>query len=117
MFNCCIISGHVLEEPDCEVEDNELLVTFKLSLWMDQRRAGWIRVFCYSNLAEKACKSLNVGTRVFVTGLISAIYWHAENGVSFDEDVLLALELELLEPMGQIIPEICSGDDHGLTLR
>jgi single-stranded DNA-binding protein len=107
MFNCCIISGHVLKEPECEVEDNELLVTFKLSLWMDQRRAGWIRVFCYSNLAEKACKSLNVGTRVFVTGLISAIYWHAENDVRFDEDVLLALELELLEPMGKTV----SGDD------
>ena len=107
MFNCCIISGHVLKEPECEVEDNELLVTFKLSLWMDQRRAGWIRVFCCSDLAEKACKSLNIGTRVFVTGLISAIYWHAENGVRFDEGVLLALELELLEPMGKTV----SGDD------
>jgi single-stranded DNA-binding protein len=117
MFNCCIISGHVLEEPQCEVEDNELLVTFKLALWKDQRRAGWIRVFCYYNLAEKACKSLSIGTRVFVAGLISAIFWHAENGVRFDEDVLLALELELLEPMSQIILEESFGDDHGFPLR
>jgi single-stranded DNA-binding protein len=98
MCNFCVVSGHVLQEPEFRVlEEEEPVSTFTLSLWIEWERTGWIRVVCLGPLVRVALETLKIGSRVVVSGFMERRLWQTNDGIQHEEDQLTALELDLVK--------------------
>ncbi len=96
MFNICILSGKVCNEPEVEFFEYSANTTFELAIWIGPEEAGQIKVSCYKGLAVAAAKSIHKGDRVAVMGCVSGHLDKEGRETGPHEHELLALDLELI---------------------
>ncbi len=83
MVNFCALSGEVLTEPEVYFvgEDNKTPVTsFKMELWVDGTRFGWIDVVCSEGVAAVAAKYVHLGKKLLVMGFLTRAYEKTAEG-------------------------------------
>ena len=81
MFNYCVISGWVLNEPNLRYYGKDLAIAdFKIAFWLVNHQGGTITVLCYDELAIHAIRYVKKTETVMVCGYISGDKWQSRDG-------------------------------------
>ena len=100
MFNLCFICGEVFSEPELrftEGQPDSHIASFSMdtSLWWKSH--GWIRIYCYQELAALAAEKLHKGTRVLVVGPLVRLSLKIAENIWWSEPAVVAHALEVIE--------------------
>jgi single-strand DNA-binding protein len=100
MLNHVILSGNLGHDPEVrffgEANDQQL-TTFSLAFRGSRNKTGWIRVVCFSRLAEVAERYLHQGARVAVVGVLEQQQWEGADGQQRNGFQLIAKSLEFIK--------------------
>lgn len=111
MLNQCVLTGNLGGDPEISFygEGNQIS-SFNLAFTASKKKTGWIRITCFSKLAEIAEKYLHKGARIAVVGSLDYKKWEDE-GVQKSSFQLIANSIEFIKTDGRGFEEGKQPDD------
>ncbi len=102
MLNQTILTGNLGQDPEVFYSsEGNPVASFSLAFKSSKKKTGWIKVVCFSRLAEVTEKHLHKGARVGVSGRLDQNTWENEEGVMRSSFQLLANSLEFIKTDGR----------------
>jgi single-strand DNA-binding protein len=104
MLNQCFIFANLGEDPRTFYNAEGLAVTsFNVAFQTSHRKKdpNWIRVTCFSKLAEVAAQYLHRGARVCICGALDQNKWTTENGETRNTFQILAHDIQFIKTDGR----------------
>ena len=81
MLNQCILTGNLGHDPEVFFSsEGKPVASFSLAFRISKTKTGWIKVICFSRLAEVVEKYLHKGARIGVIGTLDYSRWETEQG-------------------------------------
>ena len=97
MANFCTLTGNLGADPEIFYSsEGEPVATFNLAFRSSKKKTGWIKITCFSRLAEIAEKHLHKGARIAVVGTLDQQTWETQEGVKKNSFQILANSLEFI---------------------
>jgi len=98
MLNQTILTGNLGADPEVFYSsEGNPVASFSLAFKSSKKKTGWIKVVCFSRLAEVAEKYLHKGARIALIGTLDQQKWENEEGVMRSSFQLLANSLEFIK--------------------
>ena len=102
MLNQTILTGNLGQDPEVFYSsEGNPVASFSLAFKSSKKKTGWIKVVCFSRLAEVTEKHLHKGARIAVIGTLDQQKWENEEGVMKSSFQLLANSLEFIKTDGR----------------
>ena len=102
MLNQTILTGNLGQDPEVFYSsEGNPVASFSLAFKSSKKKTGWIKVVCFSRLAEVTEKHLHKGARIGVIGTLDQQIWENEEGVMKSSFQLLANSLEFIKTDGR----------------
>src|SRR5258708_4869148 len=98
-FNQCTFIGNLGKEPKLEVaKEGAPLTKFSLAVWQGKNiETMWLNVVCWNELAEKAERELDKGSKVFVQGRLQMKSYTDKQGIKRQSLDLVATTVQPLD--------------------
>ena len=97
MLNLCVITGNLGQNPvKSYSSEGNSVANFNLAFKSGKDKTSWIRVSCFSKLAETAEKYLHKGAKITVIGALSEEKWD-KNGETKSSFRLIASSIEFIK--------------------
>ena len=102
MLNQVVLTGNLGGDPEISFYgEGQQISSFNLAFTASKKKTGWIRVTCFSKLAEIAEKYLHKGARIAVVGTLDFKKWETDEGVAKTSFTILANNLEFIKTDGR----------------
>ena len=102
MLNQTVLTGNLGADPEVFYSsEGNPVASFNLAFRSSKKKTGWIKVVCFSRLAEVAEKYLHKGARIGVVATLDQQKWENEEGVTRSSHQLLANSLEFIKTDGR----------------
>jgi single-strand DNA-binding protein len=102
MVNVCILAGNLGADPEIHyAPGGEPVATFNLAFRSSKKKTGWLKITCFSRLAEIAEKHLHKGARIAVVGTLDQQTWETQEGTKKSSFQILANSLEFIKTDGR----------------
>jgi len=112
MLNQTILTGNLGADPEVFYSsEGKAVTTFNMAFRAPKKKTGWIKVVCFSKLAEIAEKYLHKGARVGIIGTLDHQKWETDEGKNRSSFQLIANSLEFIKTDGRGFEEGQKGDD------
>jgi single-strand DNA-binding protein len=112
MLNQVVLTGNLGGDPEISFYgEGQQITSFNLAFSASKKKTGWIRVTCFSRLAEVAEKFLHKGARIAVVGSLDQRRWETDEGVQKSAFQLIAQSLEFIKTDGRGFTEEGSQPD------
>ncbi len=112
MLNQTVLTGNLGADPEVFYSsEGNPVATFNMAFRGSKKKTGWIKVVCFSKLAEITEKHLHKGARVGIIGALDQQKWETEEGVARSSYQLIANSLEFIKTDGRGFEEGQKGDD------
>lgn len=120
--NKAIIVGNLGNDPDSRAtQAGGCVTTISVATsetWRDkqtgeqQEKTEWHRIVMFNRLAEIARDFLRKGSKVYVEGKLQTRQWEDSDGNTRYTTEILANELQMLDPRGEIEPQATDAQDR-----
>jgi single-strand DNA-binding protein len=112
MLNQTVLTGNLGADPEVFYSsEGSPIASFNLAFRASKKKTGWIKVVCFSRLAEVAEKYLHKGARIGIIGTLDQQKWENEEGVMRTSFQLIANSLEFIKTDGRGFEEGKPDDD------
>ena len=112
MINQTVLTGNLGADPEIFYSsDGDPIATFNLAFRASKKKTGWIKVTCFSRLAEVVEKYLHKGARIGIVGTLDQQKWETNEGEKRSNFQIIANTLEFIKTDGRGFEEGQSGDD------
>ena len=102
MLNQSVLTGNLGADPEVFYSsEGSPIASFNLAFRASKKKTGWIKVVCFSRLAEVAEKYLHKGARIGIIGTLDQQKWENEEGVTRSSFQLIANSLEFIKTDGR----------------
>ncbi len=102
MLNQCTLTGNLGADPEVFYSsEGNPVATFNIAFRSGKNKTGWIKVTCFSRLAEVTQKYLHKGARIAVIGTLDQHRWETDEGVQKSSFQLIAHTLEFIKTDGR----------------
>lgn len=102
MLNQTVLTGNLGADPEVFYSsEGSPIASFNLAFRASKKKTGWIKVVCFSRLAEVAEKYLHKGARIGIIGTLDQQKWENEEGVARSSFQLIANSLEFIKTDGR----------------
>lgn len=102
MINTCILTGNLGADPEIFYSsEGDPVATFNLAFKASRKKTGWIKVTCFSKLAEITEKYLHKGARIAISASIDQRKWETDDGSKRSAHQLIANSIEFIKTDGR----------------
>jgi single-strand DNA-binding protein len=102
MLNQTVLTGNLGADPEVFYSsEGHPVATFNLAFRVAKKKTGWIKVVCFTRLAEIAEKHLHKGARIGVIGQIDQQKWEDQEGVVKSSFQIIANSIEFIRTDGR----------------
>ena len=102
MLNQCVLTGNLGHDPEVFFSsEGKPVASFSLAFRITKTKTGWIKVICFSRLAEVVEKYLHKGARIGVIGTLDYSRWETEEGIQRSSFQIVANSLEFIKTDGR----------------
>ena len=102
MLNQTVLTGNLGADPEVFYSsEGSPIASFNLAFKASKKKTGWIKVVCFSRLAEVAEKYLHKGARIGIIGTLDQQKWENEEGVMRSTFQLITNSLEFIKTDGR----------------
>lgn len=112
MLNQTVLTGNLGADPEVFYSSSgDPISTFNLAFKASKKKTGWIKVVCFSKLAEITEKYLHKGARIGIIGTLDQQKWETNEGAQRSSFQLIANSLEFIKTDGRGFEEGQTDDD------
>ncbi len=102
MLNQCTLTGNLGGDPEVFYSsEGNPVATFNIAFHSSKKKTCWIKVTCFSKLAEVSQKYLHKGARIAVIGTLDQHKWETDEGLQRSSFQLIANSLEFIKTDGR----------------
>jgi len=102
MLNQVVLTGNLGQDPETfYTSEGNSITKFSLAFKASKQKTSWIKVICFSRLAELAEKHLHQGARVGVIGTLDENKWETDEGVKKSSYQINCNSLEFIKTDGR----------------
>jgi single-strand DNA-binding protein len=102
MLNQTVLTGNLGADPEVFYSsEGHPVATFNLAFRASKKKTGWIKVVCFTRLAEIAEKHLHKGARIGIIGTLDQQKWEDQEGVVKSSFQLIANSIEFIKVDGR----------------
>ena len=102
MVNTCVLVGNLGADPEIfSTSEGEPVASFNLAFKSSKKKTGWIKITCFSRMAEIAEKYLHKGARIVVDGALDQNNWETEDGGKRSSFQIIASNIEFVKTDGR----------------
>lgn len=102
MLNQTVLTGNLGADPEVFYSsEGNPVASFDLAFRVSKKKTGWIRIKCFSRLAEVVQQYLHKGARIAIIGTLDQQKWETDEGVTRSSFQLIANSLEFIKTDGR----------------
>jgi single-strand DNA-binding protein len=101
-MNECIITGNLGGDPEMFYSnEGNPIATFSLAFSSGKDKTGWVKVVCFSRVAEIAEKYLHKGAKILLAAILDQNKWENQDGQQRSTIQLIANRIEFIKTDGR----------------
>src|SRR5208283_6060752 len=102
MLNQVVLVGNLGADPEVFFDaDGKSIASFSLAFHVAKAKTAWIKVICFSRMAEISEKFLHKGARIAVVGSLDYQKWEAHDGTLRSTFQIIGNCIEFIKSDGQ----------------
>src|SRR5208283_4613292 len=102
MLNTIVLVGNLGGDPEVFFDsEGRSIASFSLAFSVAKSKTAWIKVICFSRMAEIAEKYLHKGARIAVVGSLDHQKWEAHDGTMRSTFQIIANCIEFIKTDGR----------------
>jgi single-strand DNA-binding protein len=111
-MNECIITGNLGGDPEIRYStEGNPIATFSLAFSSGKDKTGWVKVVCFSRVAEVAEKYLHKGAKILLAAILDQNKWETQDGQQRSIIQLIANRIEFIKTDGRGFDERQPGEE------
>jgi single-strand DNA-binding protein len=115
MLNQTVLTGNLGADPEVFYSsEGHPVATFNLAFRASKKKTGWIKVVCFTRLAEIAEKHLHKGARIGIIGTLDQQKWETDEGAQRSNFQLIANSIEFIKSDGRGFSD--NSDDEDIPI-
>ena len=111
-MNQVVLTGNLGADPEIFYSsEGNPVANFNLAFRSGKKKTGWVKVVCFSKMAEVAEKYLHKGARIGISASLDQQKWENNEGETRSSFQLIANQIEFIKTDGRGFKEGQEPDD------